>query len=113
MRVLVVEDEAALRDQLAGVLRQAGYAVDTAGDGERAEFLVHTERYDAALLDLGLPRIDGLTCCARRTTPARRSGAGPDRARHLAGQGAPHRRGADDYLASRSRIEELLARLRG
>ena len=89
MRVLVVEDEAALRDQLAGVLSKAGYAVDTAGDGERAEFLGQTEQYDAVVLDLGLPRIDGLTVLRRwRECRRRRPGAGPDRARHLVGQGA-------------------------
>src|SRR3982074_1078052 len=61
MRVLVVEDETVLSRQLAGALRHAGYAVDCAADGERAEFLGQTERYDAVVLDLGLPRVDGLT----------------------------------------------------
>src|SRR5688572_17012863 len=61
MRVLVVEDELSLARQLAGVLADAGYAVDCAADGERADFLARTESYDAVVLDLGLPRIDGLT----------------------------------------------------
>ena len=114
MRVLVVEDESALRDQLAGVLRQAGYAVDTADDGARAEYLGQTERYDAAVLDLGLPRVDGLTVLRRWrdagvVTPvlvltARDSWS--DKVRGIDG-------GADDYLSKPFQVEELLARLRG
>src|SRR5882757_5208326 len=65
LRVLVVEDEARLSRQLASALAEAGYAVDTAGDGERADFLAQTERYDAVVLDLGLPKIDGLTLLHR------------------------------------------------
>ena len=61
MRVLVVEDEPALSQQLAGAMRDAGYAVDAAPDGGRADFLVRTEDYDAVILDLGLPVVDGLT----------------------------------------------------
>ena len=61
MRVLVVEDEALLSKQLAIALGDAGYAVDAAADGEQADFLARTEHYDAILLDLGLPKIDGLT----------------------------------------------------
>ena len=65
MRVLVVEDETRLSRQLARALGDAGYAVDCAADGERADFLVQTERYDAVVLDLGLPKIDGLTLLRR------------------------------------------------
>jgi two-component system, OmpR family, response regulator len=61
MKLLVVEDERVLSQQLADALADAGYAVDCAADGERADFLVRTESYDAVVLDLGLPRIDGLT----------------------------------------------------
>ena len=61
MRVLVVEDEASLARQLQSALEQAGYAVDGARDGERADFLGRTERYDAVVLDLGLPGTDGLS----------------------------------------------------
>ena len=61
MRVLVVEDEASLSEQLSAALGAAGYAVDCAADGERADFLARTEGYDAVVLDLGLPRVDGLT----------------------------------------------------
>src|SRR6187399_106425 len=61
MRVLVVEDEARLARQLAAALGEAGYAVDTSADGAHADFLARTEQYDAVVLDLGLPKIDGLT----------------------------------------------------
>src|SRR5258705_7869396 len=65
MRVLVVEDEALLARQLTAALRRAGYAVDHAADGERADLLGHDERYDAVVLDLGLPKVDGLTLLHR------------------------------------------------
>jgi two-component system OmpR family response regulator len=70
MRVLVVEDEASLLEQLSAALTGAGYAVDAAADGERADFLARTERYDAVVLDLGLPRVDGLTCSVGGAAPA-------------------------------------------
>src|SRR5437868_9032088 len=65
MRILVVEDEARLARQLATALGDAGYAVDCAADGERADFLGQTEEYDAVVLDLGLPKTDGLTVLRR------------------------------------------------
>src|ERR1700750_409730 len=65
MRVLVVEDEAQIAKRLGGALREAGYAVDCAADGAKAEFLGGTEGYDAAVLDLGLPKVDGLTVLKR------------------------------------------------
>src|ERR1043166_4707780 len=65
VRVLVVEDEAPLAEQLASALGEAGYAVDCAADGERADFLGQTEHYDAVVLDLGLPKVDGLTVLRR------------------------------------------------
>lgn len=61
MRVLVVEDEPEIAARVAKALDTAGFAVDTAGDGERADQLVRTEPYDAVVLDLGLPRRDGVT----------------------------------------------------
>jgi two-component system OmpR family response regulator len=113
MRILVVEDEARLAKQLSGALAHAGYAVDCAADGERADFLCQTERYDAAVLDLGLPKIDGLTLLRRWrdagvTLPvlvltARSSW-------HEKVQGIDG--GADDYVAKPFRMEEVLARLR-
>ena len=65
VRVLVVEDEPALAAQLGSALGGAGYAVDTAPDDARADFLMQTESYDAIVLDLGLPRVDGLTLLAQ------------------------------------------------
>ena len=61
MRVLVVEDEKNLREQLASALADAGYTVDTADNGEDGQFLGETEPYDLVILDLGLPKVDGLS----------------------------------------------------
>ena len=113
MRVLVVEDEALLAEQLAAAIGQAGYAVDCAGDGERADFLGQTERYDAVVLDLGLPRVDGLTVLRRW----REAGLVMP-VLILTARGSWHEKvqgidgGADDYMAKPFQIEELLARLR-
>jgi two-component system OmpR family response regulator len=113
VRVLVVEDEAALREQLAAALENAGYAVDSAADGERADFLGQTEQYDAVVLDLGLPRIDGLTVLRRW----REAGIlAPVLV--LTARGSWHEKvqgidgGADDYMSKPFRMEEVLARLR-
>jgi two-component system OmpR family response regulator len=113
VRVLVVEDEARLAKQLTAALGQAGYAVDCAEDGARGEFLGQTERYDAVVLDLGLPKVDGLTLLRRwrdagLTMPVL----------VLTARGSWHEKvhgidgGADDYVAKPFRIEEVLARLR-
>jgi two-component system OmpR family response regulator len=113
MRVLVVEDEQLLAQQLANALGDAGYAVDCAGDGERADFLGHTERYDAVVLDLGLPKIDGLTLLRRW----REAGIGVP-VLVLTARDSWHEKvegidgGADDYVAKPFRMEEVLARLR-
>src|SRR5262245_42397550 len=113
MRVLIVEDEAALVRQVVDSLDSAGYAVDTAADGERADFLVRTERYDAAILDLGLPKVDGLTLLRGW----RQSGIGLP-VLVLTARGSWHEKvqgidgGADDYLAKPFQMEEVLARLR-
>ena len=61
MRILIVEDEPTLGKQLKSTLEQTGYAVDLSVDGEDGHFLGSTEEYDAVILDLGLPEIDGLT----------------------------------------------------
>jgi two-component system, OmpR family, response regulator len=61
VRILIVEDEPTLGQQLKSTLEQTGYAVDLSTDGEDGHFLGSTEQYDAAILDLGLPEIDGLT----------------------------------------------------
>ena len=113
MRILVVEDEAALSEQLAAALGAAGYAVDCAADGERADFLGRTEGYDAVVLDLGLPKIDGLTVLRRW----RESGIATP-VLILTARGSWHEKvqgidgGADDYMAKPFEIEEVLARLR-
>jgi two-component system OmpR family response regulator len=111
--VLLVEDESVLADQLATALDASGYAVDRAEDGNRAEFLGATERYDAVLLDLGLPSMDGLTLLRRWrdhgiTAPVL----------VLTARGTWHDKvlgidsGADDYVSKPFQIEEVLARLR-
>ena len=113
MRILVVEDEAALSRQLAEALGRAGYAVDCAADGGRADFLGQTEQYDAVVLDLGLPRIDGLTVLRRWREAGLAVPVLVLTARatwHEKVQGIDG--GADDYLAKPFRMEELLARLR-
>ena len=114
MRVLIVDDEPALSEHLAHALGDAGYAVDVAADGERADFAVRTESYDAVLLDLGLPHIDGLTLLRNW----RESGLSVP-VLVLTARGSWHETvdgidsGADDYVAKPFRIEEVLARLRG
>lgn len=114
MKVLVVEDEAALARQLAGALSDAGYAVDHAADGARADFLVRTEEYDAILLDLGLPRIDGLSVLRGWRQSELRVPVLVLTARaswHEKVKGIDD--GADDYVTKPFRMEEVLARLRG
>ena len=113
MRILVVEDETALATQLEVVLAAAGYAVDRAASGDRADYLVRTEQYDAVLLDLGLPRVDGLTLL-RQWRDAGLSmpilvltarGSWSEKVRGIDS-------GADDYVAKPYRVEEVLARTR-
>ena len=113
MRLLVVEDDPDLSEQLVDALREAGYAVDLTGDGEEAEFLGETEPYDAVVLDLGLPNVDGMTVLehwrdAGRAMPVLILTARDRWSDKVAGFDA----GADDYLAKPFRMEELLARLR-
>jgi two-component system OmpR family response regulator len=113
LRILVVEDEVSLRKRLATALDHAGYAVDCAADGERAHILGHDEEYDAVVLDLGLPKMDGLSVLRRW----RESGLAMP-VLVLTARGSWHEKvtgidsGADDYLAKPFRMEELLARLR-
>ncbi len=70
MRILVIEDDPDLTRQLSAALGEAGYVVDLATTGEEGHFLGETEPYDAVVLDLGLPVIDGLTMLERWATPA-------------------------------------------
>ena len=112
--MLVVEDETKLAEQLSAALTGAGYAVDHAGDGARADYLAQTERYDAVVLDLGLPKVDGLSVLRRW-----REGGLAFPVIILTARGSWHEKvqgidsGADDYVAKPFRMEELLARLRG
>jgi two-component system OmpR family response regulator len=113
MRILIVEDEPNLLRQLKAGLEGAGYAVDTATDGEEGLYLGSTETYDAVVLDLGLPEIDGLTVLDRwrkegRTMPVLVLTARDSWSDKVAGLDA----GADDYLAKPFQSEELIARLR-
>jgi two-component system, OmpR family, response regulator len=113
MRVLVVEDDPDLRRQLQSALADAGYAIDVAPDGEEGLFLGETEPYDAVVLDLGLPKIDGVTVLERwraagRQMPVLILTARDRWSEKVAGFDA----GADDYLTKPFHVEELLARLR-
>lgn len=113
MRVLVVEDDHDLSRQLGTALREAGYAVDTAFDGEEGHFLGETEPYDAVVLDIGLPRLDGISVLERwrrdgRTMPVLLLTARDRWSDKVAGIDA----GADDYVAKPFHMEEVLARLR-
>ncbi|MDX1431379.1 MAG: response regulator transcription factor [Gammaproteobacteria bacterium] len=112
MRVLVVEDDGEVARQLASGLRAAGYAVDVAHDGEEGHFLGDTESYDAVVLDLGLPRTDGLAVLTRwrsagRTFPVLILTARDTWREKVTGL----RAGADDYVAKPFEIEEVIARL--
>jgi two-component system OmpR family response regulator len=113
VRVLIVEDEATLAGQLVQALTGAGYAVDQAGDGAAADYLVQTERFDAIVLDLGLPKVDGLSLLSRwRSTGVitpvlvlTARGSWHDKVKGIDG-------GADDYVSKPFEIEEVLARVR-
>ena len=113
MRILVVEDEPTLAAQLATTLQAAGYAVDTAANGRDAGYMGEVETFDAVVLDLGLPMVDGLTVLKRwralgRTMPVLILTARGDWHEKVAGIDA----GADDYLTKPFHMEELLARIR-
>ena len=113
MRVLVVEDELLLSRQLARALTEAGYAVDCATDGEQADLRACDEQYDVVVLDLGLPKVDGLTLLRRW----RQAGIAVP-VLILTARGSWHEKvqgidgGADDYVAKPFRMEEVLARIR-
>jgi two-component system OmpR family response regulator len=113
LRLLVVEDDKDLNRQIASALTNAGYAVDRAYDGEDGWFLGDTESYDAVVLDLGLPKKDGIAVLAEwrkagRTMPVLILTARDRWHEKVQGFDA----GADDYVAKPFHIEEVLARLR-
>lgn len=113
MRILVVEDEPRIAADIRSGLEAANYAVDTATDGEDAWFKGETEDYDAIILDLGLPRLDGLSVLRRLrdagiATPILILTAREGWREKVEGIDA----GADDYLTKPFQMEELIARLR-
>ena len=113
MRLLVVEDDPDLNRQLVTALSEAGYAVDTAVDGEEGHFLGDTEPYDAVILDLGLPQMDGISVLEKwrrddHKMPVLILTARDRWSDKVAGMDA----GADDYVAKPFHMEEILARVR-
>ncbi|MXN63623.1 response regulator [Stappia sp. GBMRC 2046] len=113
MRILLVEDEPRIVADVATTLRSAGYVVEIADNGEDAWFLGDTEDYDLIVLDLGLPKLDGLAVLKRwrhagRTMPVLVLTARGAWAERVEGIDA----GADDYLPKPFRMEELIARVR-
>jgi two-component system, OmpR family, response regulator len=113
MRLLVVEDEPALARQLKAALETDGYAIDMATDGEDGHFLGSTETYDAVILDLGLPKMDGVRVLEQwrrdgHAMPVLVLTARDSWSDKVSGLDA----GADDYLTKPFKVEELLARVR-
>ncbi|MGB3500341.1 MAG: response regulator transcription factor [Mesorhizobium sp.] len=113
MRILVVEDDKELNRQLAEALVDAGYVVDKAFDGEEGHFLGDTEPYDAVVLDIGLPQMDGISVMEKwrrdgRKMPVLMLTARDRWSDKVAGIDA----GADDYVTKPFHIEEVLARVR-
>ena len=114
MRLLLVEDDPTLRAQIRTGLQEAGYAVDEADNGRDAHFQGDTETYDAVVLDLGLPLLDGLSVLKRwrdagRAMPVLILTARDNWSEKVTGIDA----GADDYLTKPFHMEELIARIRG
>jgi two-component system, OmpR family, response regulator len=113
MRILVVEDEPKISESIVAVLTGAGYTADITANGEDAWFRGDTEDYDLVILDLGLPKMDGLAVLKRWRGAGRMMpvlvltarGTWPERVEGIDA-------GADDYLAKPFHIEELMARVR-
>jgi DNA-binding response OmpR family regulator len=116
MRTLLAEDDRMIGESVRTALRQEGYAVDWARDGAAADASLVAERYDLVLLDLGLPRLDGLEVLralrgrrdGRELTPVIVMTARDAVADRIAGLDA----GADDYVVKPFELDELLARMR-
>lgn len=114
MRILVVEDDPDVGEDLRAALAEAGFVVDLVREGDEAWFRGDTEDYAAAILDLGLPRLDGLSVLRRwraggRGFPVLVLSARGDWTEKVEGIQA----GADDYMAKPFVMDELIARLRG
>ncbi|WP_374656522.1 response regulator [Dongia sp.] len=112
MRILIVEDDLDIQRLLSAALAAAGYAVDAAGDGEDGYHLGATENYDAIILDLGLPQIDGLSILERWrkegvAAPVLILTARDSWTEKVKGL----RAGADDYVAKPFQMEEVIARI--
>lgn len=113
MRILLTEDDVRIAREIAATLHAAGYVIDTVNDGEEAWFRGETEDYDLIILDLGLPRIDGLTVLKRWRASGRvvpvliltARGSWPERVEGI-------NAGVDDYLPKPFQMEEMLARVR-
>jgi two-component system OmpR family response regulator len=113
MKILLVEDDANLAHQVSSALKGAGYVVDRADDGEEGHYRGEVNEYDAVVLDLGLPKIDGIEVLKRwrregRAMPVLILTARDRWSEKVAGFDV----GADDYLGKPFHMEELLARLR-
>ena len=112
MRILLVEDEAPLRETLAARLKREGYAVDSAQDGEEAIYLGREVPFDVAVIDLGLPKMSGMDLVRQLRTEGKKfpililtaRSSWQDKVEGL-------KAGADDYLVKPFHVEELLARL--
>ena len=113
MRILVIEDDKNLREQLSAALGDAGYTVDSADNGEDGQFLGETEPFDLAILDLGLPKVDGLTVLKAwrkegRNMPVLILSARDRWSEKVEGLDL----GANDYVTKPFHMGELLARVR-
>jgi len=113
MRILIIEDEVKIAQFIKRGLKEEGYAVDVANDGEEGHFMLSSNEYDAIILDLMLPKIDGLTLCRTlrkegNQTPIIMLTAKDTVKDKVKGLDS----GADDYLPKPFAFEELLARLR-
>lgn len=113
MRLLLVEDDVMIGESVLDLLRAEGYAVDWVKDGEMADTALDCETYDLVLLDLGLPRRDGLTVLRRLRTRKNRTPVLIATARDAVAQRVEGLdMGADDYIVKPYELDELLARIR-